>query len=182
MRSRVSADGTKSTVWIQDEMKTPASIRAARFMDDYFRTINWKNVDLWPRWMWTKSQLGPPATTAVKMQERGRGKGRFYDARIRVRENAVFPFKASLATGACSVRDRAVQILTGRKFWYEYTEVVFADPAEVLVYFTFVTIFKVLRFIDAVPGRATRVGAAKFGLEMLKQFRIVDAVKETVHA
>lgn len=93
---------------------------------------------------------------------------------VSVRRTHAYPFTESVRTSSVAVRPEE-QALMGRDWFFEYEEVVFNDPAEVFVYGAGQGLFKVLRRLRLVPGRASKVGMRAHGVGWLREFRALRA-------
>lgn len=89
---------------------------------------------------------------------------------VSVRRTHRYPFTERVRVGSVAVRPEERDLM-GEDWFFEYEEVVFNDPAEVFVYGAGSGIFKVLRELKLVPGRASKVGMKAHGVEWLREFR-----------
>ena len=89
---------------------------------------------------------------------------------VSVRRDHHYPFTDTLATSSMEVREEERDLM-GKDWFFEHEEVVFNDPAEVFVYGAGYGLFKILRTLKLVPGRASKVGMRANGLAWLREFR-----------
>lgn len=90
---------------------------------------------------------------------------------VSVRRTHQYPFTDTLATSSMEVESEVDRELMGKDWFFEHEEVVFNDPAEVFIYGAGYGLFKILRTLKLVPGRASKVGMRANGLVWLREFR-----------
>ncbi len=127
-----------------------------------------------------KMQVGVFPSVKTAIPERPKGKGSraklktwkpWYNISVAVRENLAFPATDTLPIRSVQIKDEMDRELMNRDWFWEYEEVTFHDPVESYVYGAGFGVFKVLRALRVVPGRATKAAQRRFGVEWLQAFR-----------
>ena len=93
------------------------------------------------------------------------------ESRILVRDNLVYPTTVKIPIGSVRVKDPVAKVLMKADWYYEFKDLTFNGPSESFVYGVGFAMFKVLRGFDLVPGRASRVGQATYGIKWLDDYR-----------
>jgi hypothetical protein len=90
---------------------------------------------------------------------------------IGLKKDGTYPFGAKIAVGSAQVNDPVAALLMKTQWAYEYEDVTFNTREEVVIYSLGNLLFKAMRRMKLIPGRASKVGQAKFGLGWLKEYR-----------
>lgn len=94
------------------------------------------------------------------------------EAKVAIRKNLEYPHTKKLNVASVQVKDAAAKVLMGGvKWFYETENVTFNDLAEFLVYGAGYGAFKILRTLKLVPGLASKIGMANYGIAWMKEFR-----------
>lgn len=90
---------------------------------------------------------------------------------IGIKKEGIYPFTTKIAVGSAQVSDPVAALLMKTQWAYEYEDATFNSREEVLIYSIGNLMFKAMRRMKLVPGRASKVGQAKFGLGWVKEYR-----------
>lgn len=93
------------------------------------------------------------------------------ETRVLVRSDLAYPFSEKVPVRAVQVKNPVDLALIGRDWFFEYEEVTFHDAAEAFVYGAGYGMFKILRKLNLVPGRAAKTSMRRYGIEWLQEFR-----------
>ena len=166
-------------IMIHDHERTEWSIEAERFIEARLSPVVDRILESSVRALYIALRHSDMAAGIVTVkhdiQTRPKGAPRgwrpWMSAEVLVRRSHDYPFTERIRTGSTSVQDDIARELMGEDWFFEYTEAVFNDPAEVFVYGAGQGLFKILRQLKLVPGKATKVGMRAHGLEWLREFR-----------
>lgn len=163
---------------IHDHERTEWTIEAEKFIDARLESLRAAILDSPLRALYIALRHSNMKVGAVvvkpHIQARPKGAPRgwrpWMSVEVSVRRTHRYPFVERVRTGSVAVREEERNLI-GQEWFFEYEEVAFNDPAEVFVYGAGQGLFKVLRKLKLVPGRASKVGMRAHGLEWLREFR-----------
>lgn len=170
-------------VMVHDHVKTPASREAAAFVEAQLAPLMPRLLAAPVRSLYLSLRESNMVVglVAVKSEIQDKPDGGpkgwrpWMQVDVSVRRTHTYPFTKRLVMGSVEVKDEVAQALMGTKWFDEHEDEEFHDPAEVYVYGAGHGLFKSLRHLCLVPGKATAAGRRRFGLEWLRQFRELRA-------
>ena len=113
----------------------------------------------------------------IRNPKRPKGKknwNKWIEGKVLVRSALKYPHSKQVATATCQIKDPVSLALLGpkdQKWFYEYSDIVFADMAEAYAWGAGYVMFKLLRITKSVPGLATKVGCRREAGVFLEKFR-----------
>lgn len=166
-------------VMVHDHVKTPAARKAVAFVEARLAPLMPRLLAAPLRSLYLSLRESNMTVGAVVVKSEiqpkpeGGPKGwrPWMQVEVSVRRTHTYPFTKRMVMGSVEVTDPVAQALMGTKWFDEHEDEVFHDAAEVFVYGAGHGLFKPLRHLRLVPGKATLAGRRRFGLEWLKLFR-----------
>lgn len=160
---------------IRDHVRSDATRLAERFIEHVIEPHmgGLKKITIYLVLKHSRMRRGS-VTTKVRIPEKpkdGRPARPWMEVRVLLRGDLVYPVVQQFPTASVRVTDPTARALMGIAWFYEHEDVTFADDAEAFVFGVGRGMFKILRRRGLVPGRASRVGMNRNGLEWLQKFR-----------
>src|SRR5579885_304234 len=155
---------------VQNEIGSPETVEAARFVEDKYRTVDWKGLKSYLHWLrGTGDAKEFPGQTRYRIRTRTQGT-RWWAVRVFLRPLA-YPYRTKAAVGSTTEEEETAQPLCGEKFWYEYDDVILSDEGEFYIVLTCAALTKPLRVVGLEPEKNTKTGMARYALRCLEEFR-----------
>jgi len=174
-RDRAFDAAPTNNIMVQNRAAGVAEI-AQRFLEHQLQAFQVQDAVIYAVLEISRMRVGAVAVKHL-LAPRPKGEGAmkwrpWMETRVMVRGDLAYPFSERLPVRAVQVKNQVDRALIGRDWFFEYEEIVFRDAAEAFVYGAGYGLFKILRKLNLVPGRAAKTSMRRYGIEWLQAFRV----------
>lgn len=184
MSDKPAEISTAINLMVHDHVKTEATRWVEAFIQNKLGGFDFSKVQVFVSLKYTTRKVGF-LTVKPNIPKRPKGKGSrkdfkpWMESRVLLREDVVYPYTAKLPIRTVKIEDPIAKVLMKNiDFYYEFEDVTVNDPAEAFVLGAGIGIFKILRKLKLVGGRASRPGQNNYGIAWFKEFREWRAAQE----
>jgi hypothetical protein len=163
---------------VRDHLKRPETTLVEAFIEHKLKPFDLgKAKAVYVELKTSKMKVGMFPSVKITVPKRPSGKGArswkpFYEVSIAVRESLRdFPVSQEVPLRSIQITDEMDRELMGKDWFFEYEEITFNDRADAYAFGAGYGLFKILRAMKLVPGRATKAAQRREGVAWMNEFR-----------